>query len=119
CYFLSFSFFFFFFSSRRRHTRSYGDWSSDVCSSDLGRGCFSDYYTANYGGVIFQRSLRDNVIFAQHSLVTDGSFNEFHVVLCRNVMIYFNETLSERVHRLLYESLILHGILGLGDRESI
>ncbi|TMQ35125.1 MAG: protein-glutamate O-methyltransferase CheR [Planctomycetota bacterium] len=84
-----------------------------------GRGCFSDYYTANYGGVIFQRSLRDNVIFAQHSLVTDGSFNEFHVVLCRNVMIYFNETLSERVHRLLYESLILHGILGLGDRESI
>jgi chemotaxis protein methyltransferase CheR len=84
-----------------------------------GRGCFSDYYTANYGGVIFQRSLRDNVIFAQHSLVTDGSFNEFHVVLCRNVMIYFNETLSERVHRLLYESLILDGILGLGDRESI
>jgi chemotaxis protein methyltransferase CheR len=84
-----------------------------------GQGCFSDYYTANYGGVIFQRSLRDNVIFAQHSLVTDGSFNEFHVVLCRNVMIYFNETLSERVHRLLYESLILHGILGLGDRESI
>jgi chemotaxis protein methyltransferase CheR len=84
-----------------------------------GKGCFSDYYTANYGCVIFERALRENVVFSQHNLVSDGSFNEFHVILCRNVMIYFNEALSERAHQLFYESLVNNGFLGLGNRESI
>jgi chemotaxis protein methyltransferase CheR len=84
-----------------------------------GTGSFSEYYTAKYGNVIFQRSLSENLVFAQHNLVTDSSFNEFHVILCRNVLIYFNSTLAQRVHRLLYGSLALLGFLGLGNRESI
>jgi chemotaxis protein methyltransferase CheR len=58
-------------------------------------------------------------VFAQHNLVSDRSFNEFNVIVCRNVMIYFDRTLQERVHRLFYESLVTFGILGLGHRESI
>jgi chemotaxis protein methyltransferase CheR len=84
-----------------------------------GTGAFSEYYTAKYGNVIFQRSLSENVVFAQHNLVTDGSFNEFHVILCRNVLIYFNSALAGRVHRLLYESLATSGLMALGNRESI
>ena len=84
-----------------------------------GAGSLSEYYTAKYGNVIFQRSLSENVVFAQHNLVTDSSFNEFHIILCRNVLIYFNHTLTGRVHRLLYESLAPAGLLGLGNRESI
>jgi len=84
-----------------------------------GTGSFSEYYTAGYDHVIFQNSLSENVVFAQHNLVTDGSFNDFHVILCRNVMIYFNDALTARVHRLLYESLALSGFLCLGNRESI
>jgi chemotaxis protein methyltransferase CheR len=84
-----------------------------------GPGSFSEYYTAKYDHVIFQRSLSDNVVFAQHNLVSDSSFNEFHVILCRNVLIYFNTTLAERVHRLLYDSLAPSGVLGLGNGESL
>jgi chemotaxis protein methyltransferase CheR len=84
-----------------------------------GRGEFSEYYTARYGQVIFRHALAENIVFAQHNLVTDHSFNEFHLVLCRNVMIYFNNALIERVHRLLYQSLGPAGILGLGDKESV
>jgi chemotaxis protein methyltransferase CheR len=80
---------------------------------------FSDYYTAHYDNVIFHPSLKTNVVFAEHNLATDGSFNEFHVILCRNVMIYFNKTLQERVHNLIYESLSMFGILGLGNKESL
>ena len=84
-----------------------------------GTGSFSEYYTAGYDHVIFQHSLSENVVFAQHNLVTDGSFNDFHVILCRNVMIYFNDVLTARVHSLLYESLAMAGFLCLGNRESI
>ena len=80
---------------------------------------FSEYYLAKYDGAQFQRSLIDNVVFAQHNLVSDRSFNEFNVIVCRNVMIYFDRTLQERVHTLFYESLATFGILGLGHRESI
>jgi chemotaxis protein methyltransferase CheR len=80
---------------------------------------FSDYYTAHYDNVIFYPSLKTNVVFAEHNLATDGSFNEFHVVLCRNVMIYFNKALQERVHNLIYESLSTFGIFGLGNKESL
>lgn len=84
-----------------------------------GRGTLSDYYTANYGHAIFRGALKKNVIFSQHNLVTDGSFNEFNLILCRNVMIYFNETLQDRVHRLLYASLRRYGVLALGRKESL
>jgi chemotaxis protein methyltransferase CheR len=84
-----------------------------------GKGSLSDYYTARYGHAMFDRSLRENLVFSQHNLVTDASFNEFHVILCRNVLIYFNNSLCGRVHRLLHESLVPWGILGLGDKESL
>ena len=84
-----------------------------------GKRIFSDYYTAQYGRAIFRSSLKKNIVWAQHNLATDGSFNEFHVILCRNVMIYFDRVLQARVHNLLYESLITFGLLGLGDKEAI
>jgi chemotaxis protein methyltransferase CheR len=84
-----------------------------------GSRAFSEYYLAKYDGAQFQRSLVDNVVFAQHNLVSDRSFNEFNVIVCRNVMIYFDRALQERVHRLFYESLVTFGVLGLGQRESI
>lgn len=80
---------------------------------------FSDYYTAQYGNVIFNSALRNNVIFSEHNLVTDSSFNEFQVILCRNVMIYFNRDLQARVHNLLYDSLSMFGVFGLGNKESL
>lgn len=80
---------------------------------------FSDYYTARYDHAIFRQSLRRNVVFAHHNLVTDGSFNEFHMILCRNVMIYFNEKLQARVHELFFDSLRRFGILALGRQESL
>jgi chemotaxis protein methyltransferase CheR len=84
-----------------------------------GARSFSEYYTAAYDHAIFRPWLRDQITFSQHNLAIDGSFNEFNVVLCRNVMIYFNKTLQERVHRLLYTSLSVFGILGLGHAESL
>jgi chemotaxis protein methyltransferase CheR len=80
---------------------------------------FSEYYTARYDGALFSRSLLDNVVFAQHNLVSDRAFNEFNVVLCRNVMIYFDRSLQNRVHELFYASLEMFGVLGLGHKESL
>src|SRR6266850_3185723 len=80
---------------------------------------FSDYYTAQYDSVIFSSALRNNVVFSEHNLATDGSFNEFQVILCRNVMIYFNKDLQARVHNLLYDSLSMFGVFGLGNKESL
>lgn len=84
-----------------------------------GKEAFSDYYSVTEQGVQFHSYLTKNMVFAQHNLVTDSSFNEFHVILCRNVLIYFNKPLQEKVHRLFYESLGMFGILGLGDKETI
>src|SRR5688500_2508884 len=80
---------------------------------------FSDYYTAQYDSVIFSSALKSNVVFSEHNLATDGSFNEFQVILCRNVMIYFNKDLQARVHNLLYDSLSMFGVFGLGNKESL
>jgi chemotaxis protein methyltransferase CheR len=80
---------------------------------------FSDYYSADYDSAIFHPSLAENVHFAEHNLATDGSFNEFHVIFCRNVMIYFNRPLQDRVHELLYGSLATFGVLGLGNKETL
>lgn len=84
-----------------------------------GKQDFSDYYTAQYDNVIFSSALRNNVVFSEHNLATDGSFNEFQVILCRNVMIYFNKELQARVHNLLYDSLSMFGVFGLGNKESL
>ncbi len=84
-----------------------------------GANDFSDYYTAQYDSVIFSSALKSNVVFSEHNLATDGSFNEFQVILCRNVMIYFNKDLQARVHNLLYDSLSMFGVFGLGNKESL
>lgn len=84
-----------------------------------GMHSFSEYYTAQYNSVIFQPFLKKNIIFAEHNLATDRSFNEFNVIFCRNVMIYFNETLRNRVHALFHESLGHFGVLVLGAKESV
>lgn len=84
-----------------------------------GTRSFSEYYTAAYGHAIFTLALREQVVFAKHNLVTDGPFNEFNLILCRNVLIYFNRVLQDRVHHLLYDSLANFGVLGLGARETL
>lgn len=84
-----------------------------------GTDSLEKYFTSGYGNALFRSSLRDNIVFSQHNLASDGSFNEFNVILCRNVMIYFGKTLQDRVHTLLYDSLGLFGTLGLGSKESL
>jgi chemotaxis protein methyltransferase CheR len=84
-----------------------------------GKHRLADYYTVSQGGAVICPSLKENVTFSHHNLAVDGSFNDFHVVMCRNVMIYFTKPLRERVHRLLFDSLTHFGILGLGNRESL
>jgi chemotaxis protein methyltransferase CheR len=84
-----------------------------------GARAFSDYYTAAYGGARFDRALVENVTFADHSLATDSVFAETHFISCRNVMIYFNRRLQDRVLGLFHESLCHRGFLGLGSKESI
>lgn len=84
-----------------------------------GTRSFSEYYTAAYDGALFSPALRERVVFAQHNLVDDRSFAEFNVILCRNVMIYFDRALQNRVHNLFYESLPTYGILALGSKESL
>jgi chemotaxis protein methyltransferase CheR len=84
-----------------------------------GQRSFSEYYTARYEFALMRPSLQQNIVFSQHNLVSDGAFNEFNVVLCRNVMIYFNRTLQERTHTLFHKSLSMFGILGLGSKETI
>jgi chemotaxis protein methyltransferase CheR len=84
-----------------------------------GKASFSEYYTAKYDGAIFKPELTRNIVFSQHNLVTDRSFSEFHVIFCRNVLIYFDKTLQNRVHSLFYDSLVMFGILALGSKESL
>jgi chemotaxis protein methyltransferase CheR len=84
-----------------------------------GREDFSGYYRADHRHALLREDIRQPVVFSQHNLVSDGSFNEFHLILCRNVMIYFDKDLRDRVHRLLHESLVLFGVLGVGVRESM
>ncbi|MDZ5471631.1 protein-glutamate O-methyltransferase CheR [Bacillus sp. 31A1R] len=80
---------------------------------------FSEYYTVSNEHAVFSKELSKNIFFAQHNLVTDGSFNEFHIIICRNVLIYFDKQLQSRVHQLFFNSLTTDGYLGLGNREGI
>jgi chemotaxis protein methyltransferase CheR len=84
-----------------------------------GTNAMSSYYTAAYDHVILNPSLRERVVFSQHNLVSDGPFNEFNVILCRNVMIYFSRPLQDHVHDLFLRSLTTFGILGLGSHETL
>ncbi|OMF23464.1 chemotaxis protein CheR [Paenibacillus sp. FSL H8-0548] len=80
---------------------------------------FSAYYTTDHDYALFHPDIKKNMTFAQHNLATDRSFNEFHLILCRNVLIYFDSDLQSRVHRLFFESLSQNGFLALGNMESI
>jgi chemotaxis protein methyltransferase CheR len=84
-----------------------------------GQRDFASYYTAMYDNAIIRKDLRENIIFSQHNLVTDQVFNEFQLILCRNVMIYFNRQLQNRVINLFYNSLSTFGFLALGIKESL
>lgn len=84
-----------------------------------GTGSLAAYFTSSGGTARLRPSLVDDVVFAQHNLVLDGSFNEFNLIVCRNVLIYFERPLQERVHALLHESLAMFGVLALGPRETL
>ncbi|MBN1822554.1 MAG: protein-glutamate O-methyltransferase CheR [Prolixibacteraceae bacterium] len=84
-----------------------------------GESNLSDYYTAKYGSVMFDKSLAKNVVFADHNLVTDGVFAEVNMVFCRNVLIYFDKILQNKVLNLFSDSLTNNGFLCLGTKESI
>jgi chemotaxis protein methyltransferase CheR len=80
---------------------------------------FSDYYVTNYNRVIFDNVLKKNITFALHNLATDKSFNEFNLIVCRNVLIYFNKDLQNKVIELFIDSLCMFGYLALGKNESL
>lgn len=84
-----------------------------------GKNKLSDYYKSMYGSVMFNKELSSRIVFADHNLVTDSVFADVHLILCRNVMIYFEKNLQENVLNLFYESLVPSGILCLGTKESI
>jgi len=80
---------------------------------------FSRYYTANYGLVKFEEGLSQKMVFSEHSLVSDNSFNEFDIIICRNVMIYFEKKLQDRALKLFDDSLARLGYIALGSKETI
>jgi chemotaxis protein methyltransferase CheR len=84
-----------------------------------GKESFSDYYTSDYENVIMNHALKKNIVWANHSVVTDGVFSEVHLIVCRNVLIYFDKNLQNKVHDLFYNSLIKGGILCLGSKEGL
>ncbi|WP_375748803.1 CheR family methyltransferase [Vibrio sp. HN007] len=95
----------------RQYTTNYQA-SGGTCS-------FSDYYTADYDHVIMQSRLREKVLFTPHNLATDGVFGEMNIIFCRNVLIYFNRELQNKVFQLFYDSLVPGGFLCLGSKESL
>jgi chemotaxis protein methyltransferase CheR len=83
------------------------------------RSSLSDYYTAAYGRAVFNKSLKDHIVFSDHSLATDSVFAEVQLVSCRNVLIYFNRGLQDRALGLFRDALCRQGFLGLGAKESM
>jgi len=84
-----------------------------------GTHSFSDYYIAKYDSAILDQNLKQNIVFAEHNLVTDSVFAEVHLIICRNVLIYFNKELQNKVVGLFSESLVKGGFLGLGSKENL
>jgi chemotaxis protein methyltransferase CheR len=83
------------------------------------RSSLSEYYTARYGRAVFDKSLKANIVFSDHSLATDSVFAEVQLVSCRNVLIYFNRDLQDRAIGLFHEALCRKGFLGIGAKESL
>jgi chemotaxis protein methyltransferase CheR len=79
----------------------------------------ANYYTIVHGRVVFDKSLKEHIVFADHSLATDSVFAEVHLVSCRNVLIYFNRELQDRAIGLFREALCRKGFLGIGSKESL
>jgi chemotaxis protein methyltransferase CheR len=84
-----------------------------------GKESFSDYFESDNNNFIMKQTLKKNIVWANHSLVTDSVFSEVHLILCRNVLIYFDRNLQNKVHTLFYNSLINGGILCLGSKEGL
>jgi chemotaxis protein methyltransferase CheR len=84
-----------------------------------GNSSLSDYYTAAYGRAVFDKSLKEHIVFSDHSLATDSVFAEVHLVSCRNVLIYFNRDLQDRAVGLFRDALCRKGFLGIGSKESL
>lgn len=84
-----------------------------------GKNSLSDYYMAKYDSVLLDKSLKQNIVFSVHNLTIDKSFNVFQLILCRNVLIYFNQNLQNKVFNLFYDSLCTFGFLALGNKESL
>lgn len=95
----------------KTHTRNYQN--AGGCAS------FADYYTARYDYALMKQFLKEKITFSDHNLVTDGSFGEMNMILCRNVLIYFSRELQNRVFDLLKESLQEGGYLCIGKKETI
>jgi chemotaxis protein methyltransferase CheR len=91
----------------------------DAYRQSGGRGSLADHYAVAGRNARFDRRLASSITWARHNLATDGSFNDFHLIVCANVLIYFRESLQARAHRLIYDSLIRGGFLALGKRESL
>lgn len=94
------------------------DFTSNYQASG-GSQSFSDYYTAKYNNAIINQSLKKNIVFADHNLATDSAFGEMNIIMCRNVLIYFDKQLQNRAIGLFRESLRHHGYLCLGTKESL
>lgn len=84
-----------------------------------GKASLSDYYTSHYNRIILRKDLRENIVWANHNLVTDSVFAEVNLILCRNVLIYFNKNLQHKVHSLFLDSLANGGVLCLGKKENL
>ncbi|GAC1405258.1 MAG: protein-glutamate O-methyltransferase CheR [Candidatus Velthaea sp.] len=84
-----------------------------------GTRAFSDYVQWTRDEAMYRPILRENIVFAQHNLATDGSFNEFHLIVARSVLGLYNQSLAYRAHQVLYESLVRLGYLAVGDREHL
>jgi chemotaxis protein methyltransferase CheR len=84
-----------------------------------GRFSFSEYYRVNYDSVLFDKTLKEKVVFSLHNLAVDKSFNEFQLIICRNVIMYFKQQLQDKVIDLFHDSLCNFGFIGLGDKESL
>ncbi|MBU0480009.1 MAG: protein-glutamate O-methyltransferase CheR [Proteobacteria bacterium] len=84
-----------------------------------GKHSFADYYSAKYGLTKLNNSLKDKIVFADHNLVTDSAFGEMHLIVCRNVLIYFNRDLQNKIFKLMLDSLCPGGFLCLGSKETL
>ncbi|MBF0547314.1 MAG: protein-glutamate O-methyltransferase CheR [Candidatus Riflebacteria bacterium] len=94
------------------------EYSENYHKSD-GKGSLNDYFSANYGSAIMDQSLKKNIVFSTHNLVSDSVFTEASMIFCRNVMIYFNQKLKDSVMDTFAESLSAGGFLSLGSKENL